>query len=373
MGDGQREKKDKIRIKGLGTKRTKFGQRYLLTEKDESGKEHSITVPICDGDDEKTVIAKVEESRKRLRSRFVKTFDEMLDAYCSTRMLSNASKALHKYSLRGFSYDERQNRIAVHNLLTSDRKKTTIVYYLKVIHRFFDWLSKRVAIENPADGVSTKCDPSPRTRIMTDNEIAQLLIYAKKSSPKYRLFILILLYTGARVSSVKVIRKSDLTESGLQLYNVKRRRYYEYKIPIKNQEIIDLWNAAGDGEIFGKDGDRFHMRLNTWMSRKFGKDQRGESLSIHSFRHTFASRAAMDGVSIEVVSKLLDHQSVATTIKFYARFSNEQISDAVEKAVKGFSEDRFEQKKPGCKSGHGEEMQTSGNSALVETRELTKK
>lgn len=55
-----------------------------------------------------------------------------------------------------------------------------------------------------------------------------------------------------------------------------------------------------------------------------------------SFRHTFASRAAQNDVPLAVVSKLLDHQSVATTAKFYARFSREQIADAVAKAVKDF-------------------------------------
>lgn len=67
------------------------------------------------------------------------------------------------------------------------------------------------------------------------------------------------------------------------------------------------------------------------MRYHFGRDKNGETLSPHSLRHTFATQALQAGVPLEVVSKLLDHQSPATTIKVYARFSDAQIDDAIKK------------------------------------------
>ena len=91
--------------------------------------------------------------------------------------------------------------------------------------------------------------------------------------------------------------------------------------------------ACENGGIFGGRGIVFHKRLNQWMYNRFGKDAKGETLSCHSIRHTFASRAAMNNVPLEVIAKLLDHQSMSTTMKYYARFSPKQIENAIEVTV----------------------------------------
>lgn len=338
MQGGQRRKDDFPYVKGLRTKRTKFGQRYLLVEKDEAGHEHCVTVPIDDNDTNETFMQKVDAARQKLNKRQSKTFDELLEFFFSSRMLSDGSRRLYRFALRGFSLDEDANRVAVQNILTAKIKKTTIAVYLQKVRCFFSWASSHgVAVENPAKDVEVKCAISHRSRVMTDAEIIKVLDYASRASPLYRLFILLLLHTGARVSTIQCIRKDDLTNDGLSLYNVKCRRFYDYKIPVNNPEILDLWQETNAvGPIFGESGRTFTKRLNSWLHSAFGVDAKGETISVHSFRHTFASRAAMHGVPMEVISKLLDHQSVAVTAKFYARFSNEQIADAVAKAVKDF-------------------------------------
>lgn len=165
----------------------------------------------------------------------------------------------------------------------------------------------------------------------------KLLKYLSKSAPLFRLFGLLLIHTGARISTVFALHKSDLTPNGLMMYNVKCKKFYDYAIPVKSREILELWEQAPDeGTIFNGMEERFRHRLNNWLEYNFKRDSRGELLSCHSIRHTFATRAAMNGVPIEVIAKLLDHQSMNTTMKFYARFSPKQIENAVETAIKSF-------------------------------------
>lgn len=337
MQGGQRRKNDFPRVKGLRTKRTKFGQRYILIEKDEAGHEHCVTVPIDENDTDETFMQKVNTARQALNRRGSRSFDELLEHFFSSRMLSEGTKRLYRFALRGFSLDDDANQEAVRSLLAMDAKKSTISVYLQKVRCFFSWASSHGAtVANPTSDVEVKCVVVPRSRVMTDSEIAKVLGYASRASPLYRLFILLLLHTGARVSTVQCLRKDDMTNDGLSLYNVKCRRFYEYKIPVHNNEILQLWEGTPPvGPIFGESGKTFAKRLNSWLHDAFGVDAKGETISVHSFRHTFASRAAQNGVPMEVISKLLDHQSVAVTAKFYARFSHEQIADAVDKALHG--------------------------------------
>lgn len=337
MKDGHLQKCRFPTVKGLQTKRTKFGQRWILTERCRDGRNHSVTVPIADGDSLEAFRRKVDEAHRALQQRDVGSFGEMLERFLDSRMLSRTTRNGYGYALAGFSFDNDGNEKAMRKLLARQIKTSTKAVYVEKIGSFFAWaIAHGADVRNPALDVRIKNTVSARQRIMTDSEIARVMEYASKKDPLYRLFILLLIHTGARASSVLAIRGSDMTENGLRLYNVKCRRYYEYPIPVANREILEAFANAGSGEIFDRSCVAYHKRLNCWMGRTFPPDERGEKLSVHSFRHTFASRAAQNDVPLAVVSKLLDHQSVATTAKFYARFSHEQIADAVAKAVKDF-------------------------------------
>lgn len=324
-------------VKGVCTKRTKSGQRYILTEPDPNGIPRSITIHVEQGDSIETYLQKVGEARAELRRRHMGCgFDDYLNEYIQKKMITKGTEHVYRVALRGFSLNDRENERAASALMRGELRKSTLANYFSKIRAFYSWLiDKGVRVKNPA--ITVRSDAVPRGRVMTDNEIVKLLAYARTRPPLYRLFILLLLHTGARVSTLYAIRKCDLTEDGLQLYNVKCKRYYTYIIPIHCQAIRDLWSFGMDvGGIFGD--KKYHVALNSWMRDNFGKDSKGQTLSSHSIRHTFASRAVQNGAPLEIVSKLLDHQSMSVTAKYYAKFSPQQISDAVAKAVVDYSE-----------------------------------
>ena len=251
------------------------------------------------------------------------------------RQLSENTRLTVKRSLTGFGFNDRENLRLVRDILQSGRKIGSKRLYLTHIRNFYEWLiSHGEQVKNPCADVTIRDASHPRMRVMTDEEMQRLIDYAHRKEPRYRLFILLLINTGARYSTIAELRGKDLDERGyLHLYNVKCKKPYEYPIPLKDAECVQIMRELGDN-LWGHDATKFYHNLTGWLRYTFGKDANGENLSIHSIRHTFATNAIRNGVPLEVISKLLDHKSISTTLRVYARLSNEQIMDGLEKATK---------------------------------------
>lgn len=326
-------------VPGLAKKRTKFGHRWILTEKDSTGKSRSITVKILDTDPIDLFYRKISEARLELRKKSnCKTITAYLHEYAVIKQLSKSTIYLYQRALTGMSFDPKTNKKVVHEILISDIKLSTKKVYIGKIDTFFNWLIRRgEPVINPVNDICIKSFNQPRKRTITDKEMQIILNYAKRSKDKaYELFILLLLETGARVSTICSLNLCDVdNEWKIHMYNVKSKKEYDYNLIIHNDRIKDLWNQRKEAGALWHEKPRTYVnRLQRWMHQRFPPDSSGERLSPHSIRHTFATNAVRNGVPIEIVSKLLDHASSSTTLRVYARFSQEQINDAMEKATK---------------------------------------
>ena len=59
------------------------------------------------------------------------------------------------------------------------------------------------------------------------------------------------------------------------------------------------------------------------------KAEISKSISFHSSRHSFATRALRKGIRIEYVSKLLGHSSIKTT-QIYTKIINSELDNAMD-------------------------------------------
>lgn len=320
-------------VKGLSRKRTAKGWRYILTINHKS-----ITVPIIEGDSDVEYLRKVDQARKKLTGQKEKTIDDWLKEYVTIKQLAPKTVISYKNALRGFGFDDDQNRKALQSILQSKVKQSTKRTKVTVIKTFYSWLILHgEKVKNPAIDCTFKIVQTNRSRVMTPDELQLLHKYidrAERREPMYALYILIMLNTGARSSTATMTEWADLdSENRLHLFNKKTKKPYDYAIPIIDEQLIRIWRSMEKkSKMWGKDANsRYKERLRSWMLFHFGHDQNGETISPHSLRHTFATNALRAGVPLEVVSKLLDHKSPATTIKVYARFSDAQIDDAIKK------------------------------------------
>jgi site-specific recombinase XerD len=70
--------------------------------------------------------------------------------------------------------------------------------------------------------------------------------------------------------------------------------------------------------------EQYFGKLNSFLNFK---NQLGEPMPFHShmLRHTFATQHLLQGMKLEAVSKLLTHESIATTERYYAPWVKERL------------------------------------------------
>lgn len=140
-----------------------------------------------------------------------------------------------------------------------------------------------------------------------------------------RALVLVLAYSGLRISDVAQLRRSALEPSGHLVLRATKNG-----VPVKvllNPEARRALEAlpapAGNPTYFfwsGR-GDVFCCAYSLWCTlRRIGKLAGIERLHPHRFRDTFAVELLTAGADIRTVQKLLGHKSVITTERHYAHF-----------------------------------------------------
>ena len=326
-------------FEGLWTQKraTGNGVRYLLKGKGQDGKYVFVTVPIEDRDSDATFIRKCEEAKIELERKInpPKDLEWWINRYIAMRHLRPGSQYQYRHHLQGFSLDDENNTRKVLEIMNSGLSESSIKQMIGIINTFFKFIiNSGVQIKNPAVGIRTG-KFNHRTRIPTDDEVQTILEWAIHNEED-ELFFRLLCDTGARCSTLEVLKCGDLTDDGhIKLYNVKCQKSYDYHLLIEDVRIKELWASMSEGKkpespLF-TDGVRTARRIKWACYKKIPKDANGETISPHSFRHRFATKLIQKGVELEKISKLLDHASCATTLSFYAQHSQVQLDDAVRK------------------------------------------
>jgi integrase len=218
---------------------------------------------------------------------------------------------------------------------------------LEMIRKFFsfcvdsDWLEKNLAqkVKAPA----AKFEP---TLPFTEGEMKRILRAAenaKKNHPKMpadapkklKALILLMRYSGLRISDAVMFRKDSLTNGKLFLRQEKTKELVSLPMP---PFVIDAVMACDEGrEYFFYTGEGLPKTAVTdwqWRLRKIYDDAGIPDGHSHRLRDTFSVDLLSHGVPLEIVSKLLGHTSIKTTEKHYAPWVKSR-NDALEAAVKG--------------------------------------
>lgn len=256
-----------------------------------------------------------------------------LDQYALQKSLRPETKRSYSFALRGFVVNGSQNLARMAEMLQSDLADGSRVLYFSKIRKYFAWMRDQGYTTDQPDRAFElpRHTRHVRSRTFTDDEIS----FVRKqyaSQPHKRLLFELALCTGARASTLQALTPQSLESGRLHLYNVKLARRYDVVIPIP-KPVQKLWkNVVAENNPFPNAKSTTHhmgQDFRDW----FGRNADGETLSFHSLRHTFATRALQSGVPLDVVSKLLDHSCLSTTLAVYARHSQAQIDEGVKKAL----------------------------------------
>ena len=164
------------------------------------------------------------------------------------------------------------------------------------------------------------------------NEIYDLCRSERNTLKRMRDLVLfkLLFKTGCRREEVAKIEFSDLSQRALNGRTVtiiwihgKGRKERAISIDKDTAELLATWHdRVGDGPIVRriKRGGILAGKLNPasvrYIVQMYGEQIGEPDLSAHDTRRTFAELLRQAGVGIEIISRLLGHESIETTMRY---------------------------------------------------------
>jgi integrase len=210
-------------------------------------------------------------------------------------------------------------------------------------------MQKKMATENPARGV-TKFSEAKRERWLSVEELQRF----REALDRYKdqdaaNALRLLLLTGSRASEVLMAtwEEFDLARGVWTKPSHHTKQKKQEHVPLSAPAIKLLESMAPEnpaGPLFiGRDGESRRVSLKRpWIQacRAAGlaeeytvEGKRGllkryrPTLRVHDLRHNFASHLASNGVSLQVVGKLLGHTQASTTMR-YAHLQDAPLREA---------------------------------------------
>lgn len=199
----------------------------------------------------------------------------------------------------------------------------------------------RIIELNPINGLKMLRIPgSSRPKYLKAEEVEQV-INAFRGTDLESL-VLFYLWTGVRLREALSLTWDDVDfnigEITIRASNSKnqRYRYIGFKQNCKLDKILRSLKKRKDNKVFGP-FDARGKELPQWKAdtvcRRISKTCSSIGLdwaSCHTFRHTFASHLAMEGVPLNTIKELLGHSSVKTT-EIYAHLTKKHKIDMASK------------------------------------------
>lgn len=203
------------------------------------------------------------------------------------------------------------------------------------------YLTEQV-VDLKKDKVKLAAGSEKEVEVFTDDEVEKLLFFIQGENilSRDRLIVLLLLYTGVRVSELVNIKLRDVDLLSMNLTIAWGKGGKRREVPLKGEVIEAIKEYLQGQRKDNKFVDSEYLIL-TNRSAKMDRDainrllNRLESkLSIrmhpHKFRHTFCTNLLKRGVELTTVAKLAGHSSIQTTASFYINTSQKDKREAVE-------------------------------------------
>ena len=187
---------------------------------------------------------------------------------------------------------------------------------------------------NPTRGL--KRNPRPKlTRFLSRDEIGRLHEVldgneSRRPSCKPQADIIrLLLLTGCRTGEILKLRWREVDGDTLELEDSKTGPRQVLLSP-EARAIIERQPRSGSPWVFPSPMNPARARFDISLWKKVRKLAGIEDVRLHDLRHTFASQAAMQGIPLPVVARLLGHAQVQMTLR-YAHVSDRDVEAAAER------------------------------------------
>jgi len=273
----------------------------------------------------------ISMKKKRVRPRTMETWKPRLNFW----------KEVHLQKSKNFSLLSRLSIDKILDDLSKEYAAKTVNDYMDVLQQIYGYACDlNVIQENPVKNIKRLKESSKKPpRFFSQEEVNKIL---EHSNDFYKSLFQFFLYTGMRRDEVRFLEWSeiDLKNKIIRLGNKenfttksgKNRNIPMHsivkKILEKRPQNTTLVFESPEGGEFGR---------GTWRTVLLQAAKRAgvENITLHTFRHTFASWLVMEAVDIPTVAQLLGHSDIKTTMK-YAHLAPEHVKRAVDRLPVSF-------------------------------------
>ena len=178
--------------------------------------------------------------------------------------------------------------------------------------------------------------PPTKTRVVTPEEERALIEALEETeSEDDRDLTTFLLHSGVRWSEAMKIEVSDYHHDHVVLLDTKNGKDRVVPLAAKARDALEKTITRNSRQGSDKVFERGYAAFNKKLKRIFQRLEM-EDVTIHTFRHTAASRLAQCDVSILKIGKFLGHSSARMTER-YAHLGTKDIM-GITAALDGFAE-----------------------------------
>ena len=262
------------------------------------------------------------EKREAKRRIVADRVEDLLEAFISQRLSQNRSAAEISRLLRrevgkpwaGRSIHEIGKRDVVEVISAIEQRGAPASAYktLKSIKTFLRWCVGRAVLDqSPAEGVPLPAREVARDRVLNDQELAQVILAARKIGGSYGGIVELLALTGQRREEVACLRWEEL-ELAQRVWTLPRSRTKnakEHVVHLSEQSLNVLMRADERGLfVFSLVGTK---PFNKFSRAKRRLDQLSgvTGWRLHDLRRTCVSGMARLGIAPHVADKILNHQA----------------------------------------------------------------
>jgi len=166
-----------------------------------------------------------------------------------------------------------------------------------------------------------------RIRIPSIETIEEFLAMVSSEDPDGAEFLRFLASCGLRITAARSLRRRDIDfERMTMLVTMKGGR--EIVLPL-TQEALAILISRRDKEMPWSFDDAAIERLNKRM-KKFAKGFDIDLTYFHAWRHYFASRCLLHGLTVQEVAELLGHSDKGeVALRTYGHICKEHLKNAV--------------------------------------------
>lgn len=243
--------------------------------------------------------------------------------------------------------------------------RSTLKSIYAVLRNALGWAvaNRKYLAANPCSGVRLpRCETPPKKAHVFSDEEIKVIFEKFPLGHRFHVPLTIAYYTGMRIGEILALQWQDIDMFNryISIHTTLYDKKGEYKLEATPKTSSSTRRIPFGQSLFKKFKEfqhwqqknkfqygQWYVSSNFVCTRENGTPMTADDIryfnqwckkfcggSLHSFRHTHATRLLESGIGIDYVSKRLGHSTVRTTIDTYETITQKMDNDAVERMEK---------------------------------------